>query len=109
MHTRTDPTSLLAPAPPLLSDAEGVGVSVLGSHVAMPCQADPTYVHRLPVLAARSLGGTPQLTDDLRRIISGLAGLCPHGRCELDIFHSARMLLSDVLNCTVTCVPSLPY
>ena len=50
-----------------LSDAEGfflpeVRESVLGSHVAAPCQADPSFTAYPHALAARSLGGTPQLT-----------------------------------------------
>jgi hypothetical protein len=46
-----------------LSDAEGGGVFlVLGSHVAAPCQADPSFTAYPHALAARSLGGTPQLT-----------------------------------------------
>jgi len=35
---------------------------VLGSHVAVPRQADPTFAAYPHSLAARSLGGTPQLT-----------------------------------------------
>jgi hypothetical protein len=51
-------------------------------------QADPIgYIRRLPVLAARSLGGTPQLTTSgVRRIISSLAGSAYRlrgPRCEL--------------------------
>jgi hypothetical protein len=63
---------------------------VLGSHVALPCQVDPTfaaYSYSLRALRAarRSSLGAPPM-DGLRRIVSSLAGCVLPARRELDHF-----------------------
>jgi hypothetical protein len=62
-----------------------------------------------PTRTRRALFERHAAADGLRRIISSLAGcLRPPGANS--ILHSARMILSDVLTCTVPpCVSSLPY
>jgi hypothetical protein len=72
------------------------------------CRARLT-LHSTPTRTRRALFGRHAAADDLRRIISGLAG-CVRTAGANSILHSARMILSDVLTCTVPpCVSSLPY
>ena len=61
---------------------------MLGSHVAVQCQADPTFA-AYPYSPRAFWAAVHAAADDLRRIISILAGVCVSqctGRCELDIF-----------------------
>ena len=72
------------PSPhPLFSDAArgGVFFGVAGSHVVLPCQADPTFAaYPYSPRAFRAAA------DGLRRIISSPAGCVRFlARCELDI------------------------
>ena len=71
---------------------------MLGSHVALPCQVDPTfaaYSYSLRALRAarRSSLGPPPM-DGLRRIVSSLAGCVLPARCELDHFILLECILS---------------
>ena len=53
-----------------------------------------------PTRTRRALSGRHAAADGLRRIISSLAG-CVRTAGANSILHSARMILSDVLTCTV--------
>ena len=82
---------------PLFSDAVGV---VFRCWVPTSrCRARLT-LRSPPTRTRRALFGRHAAADGLRRIISSLAGcLRPPGANS--ILHSARMILSDVLTCTV--------
>jgi len=102
VDTRSDPTV----PHPLFSDAVGV---VFRCWVPTSrCRARLTP-RSPPTRTRRALFGRHAAADGLRRIISGLAGFVRTAGAN-SILHSARMILSDVLTCTVPpCVSSLPY
>ena len=71
---------------------------MLGTHVVLPCQADSTFA-AYP-RTRRALFGRHAAADDLRRIISSLAG-CVRSPGANSISSFCSNILSDILNCTV--------
>jgi hypothetical protein len=106
VDTRTSPP----PQPLYLIGRRGFSFSF-----GVGCPRRGAVRHRLtlrspPTRTRRALFGWHAAADGLRRIISSLAGCLRPPGCELDTSFSARMILSDVLICTVPlpCVAILP-